>query len=148
MSPLCFMILLPWTQLIYNDLSASSLFSVIHSTHSHSHAQDSRIPSGRQTSLDVLCSSKIQPHFSACSDLLSVAQALSKSESWLVSHHLVSFQMLQVHFCSSIKMNFPISLCANHHHSSKDGSSIASFLGPLQIVLPSFQSPHFTDVYA
>jgi len=55
--------------------------------------------------------------------------------------------MLQVHSRSSVKMNLPISLCANHRHSSKDGSSMASFLGSLQIVLPSSQSPYFTDVY-
>lgn len=42
------MILLPCAQLIYNDLSASSLFSIIHPTHSHSRAQDSGLPSSRQ----------------------------------------------------------------------------------------------------
>lgn len=55
MSPLHFMILLPWAQLICNDLSVSRLFSIIHPTHSHSCVQDSGITSSCQNSLSMCC---------------------------------------------------------------------------------------------
>lgn len=55
MSTLHFMILLPWAQLIRNDLSVSRLFSIIHPTHSHSCVQDSGITSSCQTSLLMCC---------------------------------------------------------------------------------------------
>lgn len=107
------------------------------------------------SSLEMLHFSRTWPtaqHTHICCQWLRNSLCLSKAESWLVSNHCVSFQMLQVHFCciSSMTMSlmsFPISLYTNHSHSTKNDSSTSSFLGPSQIVLPSSQSPYFTAVH-